>query len=215
MASSQSKTPKPWDRRIAKQGDGSKKTTFAAMGQALSNWTELELKLASLFATLVTSADHTMGGPMLAFGSIRTFEGRSEMLQSAAMWFFNRHKSLSEASRTLEYSPSSISNWQQAFEELRRTADQFASRRNDIAHGVVNEMPRSRKRRAEFALRPLFIEPKKYPLFSGDPKFMYSSRELLYYASEFEKLCHTAAVLNAGLRGMLREHRRASLERTD
>jgi hypothetical protein len=62
----------------------------------------------------------------------------------------------------------------------------------------------------QFALQPAYIEGKKHALFFENPKFVYSSRELLHYASHFYRLGDDAAALAAGLNGMPRARLRAS-----
>jgi hypothetical protein len=199
-------TLKPWDQRpLPKRGDGSKSTTYAAVGRALSIWTEYEINLAKLFATFITAEDHTTISPMMVFGSIRTFEGRSEMLQTAAIGFFAIYNN----QLSTLYGDRWLAAQEGEFSELARDGDRFVARRNEIAHGVVRKIPISRSRSEVYAPQPAPIERKKN-LYFMMPKFAYTSKELNYYTDQFDTLGTRAGVIHSRLRSFLRERRRAN-----
>jgi hypothetical protein len=203
---------KPWDRRIAKQGDGSATTTYAAVGKALSEWTTFEVNLARLFATLLTG-DYSpaIAANLLVFGSVRTYEGRAEMMRTASAACFQVLKRNSSGVDTpARLSAQAIAGWEAQITDLMKSGDQFVARRNDIAHGLVRPMVRPRSERRMYLLYPTQIERKKHSLLS-QPLFAYSSKELAYYSAEFDKLAHTATFLYIRMRRVLSEHRREAL----
>jgi hypothetical protein len=210
--------PKSWDQRIAQRGDDSERTTFAAVGEALSRWTRFELNLARLFATLTMADEKSMIGPVLAFGSVRTFEGRIEMVHASGSWFFSVYKALSASSNDAECGANAIVKLQERFERLYKNGKNFVARRNEIAHGIVSPQPIAKIRkhtyvqlkRPRFAFVPAYIEMSKHTLFS-QPKFIYGSKELLSYAGEFVKLADEARSLDVSIHAMLLERQKASL----
>lgn len=214
-------TPPPWDQRLAKIGDRSQRTTFAAVGKALSRWTQLELSLARLFAAMVSSPRELIAAA-LAFGSVRTFEGRAEMLSSAALWFFAHQEALSATTTHPVISVNAIKQHSASFNSLIKSANQLVGRRNEIAHGIVQAMdrrsiPNNRFRtlkHVHYALQPAYIELRKSTLFAG-PKFRYSSRELNSFASQFNELMHDSTALTLNLIAMLRVREELLLAQRD
>jgi hypothetical protein len=117
------KTIQPWDRRPwPKSGDEDDDTLYRHVGRFLSLWEKYEASLAFLFSSFF--------GPLpvsaparRAFFSVRTFEGRAEMLRAASSSHF-------------ESRPSYVLT--ERFKDILRDALSFSPRRNDIAHGLVD-----------------------------------------------------------------------------
>ena len=84
---------KPWDRRPwPLRGDADDRTVYQHVGQFLSFWERYEATLAYLFASFF--------GPLplsdparRSYFSVRTFEGRAEMLRAASSTYFDARKS--------------------------------------------------------------------------------------------------------------------------
>jgi hypothetical protein len=207
------KKPKPalevksHDQLTTKRGGQSEKMTYAAVALALSRWTRFELNMAGLFAAVAGNSDHTRVGVMLAFGAVRTFEGRAEMLKSAAAWFFSVQTVFSQKHASDPIcGPKAVLELQSRYNALAKAGNQFVARRNEIAHGVVNPKNLSKVGKNKwvqlvkprFVLVPAYFEMSKHNLFSS-PKFMYGSEELLHYAKEFERLANEAKSLTTSI----------------
>jgi hypothetical protein len=114
----------PLDRpdQLSEQGDDNPDTTYCAVGRSLSTWGLLEDQLAILFATFLDVGGVGMTAAVRSFGSIITSNSRSDVLSSAAEAYFAVHKE---------------PVLQAEFKTLMRRYRKAASRRNEIAHGVV------------------------------------------------------------------------------
>ena len=124
-------TPKkanPWDMpALPTKGDSTAETLYAAIGLALTNWAHLEDTLAAIFSTLVSPTHGEVA--FRAFGSILTFRGKKEMIEAAAEAFFFQY-------------PDPEGNVEPHVKALLHEAEKFAARRNEIAHGIVQENTR-------------------------------------------------------------------------
>jgi hypothetical protein len=112
----------PWDRPpIPSTGDETEEELYRAVGRALSGWEFLEMELAGLFDVFIgTNLDSHASHR--AYGSVTIWNVRRDMLKATADAFFlNFHN------------PRLQSRVTQAINRV----DCFASRRNDIAHGIV------------------------------------------------------------------------------
>jgi hypothetical protein len=75
---------KPADRRPWPEvGDKSIEETYAAVGRALSNWERYEWVLSHLFSVIVSDTESEAA--RRAYGAVRTFEGRIDMLEAARL----------------------------------------------------------------------------------------------------------------------------------
>jgi hypothetical protein len=121
--------PNPWNVPAPPNtGDADINVTYASVGRALSNWEQFESHLAVVFARLIGIGSITRPAER-AYGSVRTFEGRVEMITYAAESHFD-----------LFGGPNSMKAVQSVLKGLLKTARQDACpRRNEIAHGVVQE----------------------------------------------------------------------------
>src|ERR1700680_2245928 len=112
----------PWDiPTFPAHGDANADSTYAAVGRAMSEWEQLELYLARLYAKF-------LGVPPIEaiarpeYTRVAISRERARVIEDAARAYFIKHPD-----QTLE----------STFESLICDARKLAVRRNDIAHGVV------------------------------------------------------------------------------
>jgi hypothetical protein len=185
-------TGNPWDvPPLPERGDETNSATFEAVGRATSDWEYLEAYLGLIFGIFVGSLTMT-DAPMRAYGSVVAFAGRCGMLKAAAEVFFldHPHKALEDEFYTLE-----------------KHAGNFAARRNEIAHGIVQ---------SHFvggtdvgsALIPSYHATNKRKLGaqvdSDIPqiailKYAYTSKEIAYFSDQFQRLSKRALDLYRAL----------------
>jgi hypothetical protein len=179
---------KPWDRAPwPKRGNRKAGRLYAAIGFALTSWEYYEDALGGIFALFV--AGGRSKAAVRAYFSVRTFEGRADMLRAASQAYFSEHPN---------------SELQQQFKAILSAATSFAPRRNDIAHGVVDQFrsdPASaRPRRLKsFGLYPSYANFKDRAL-DQTPSYCYSSVEIDRYSDEFSALQMAAGFFQEGLR---------------
>jgi hypothetical protein len=119
-ASEKPRELRPYDLRPwPKSGDRNIDKTYAAIGRALSNWERYEWILSHLFSAIVAGVENNPA--RRAYGAVRTFEGRSQMLRAASVTYFSERPD---------------TNLQGSFKKIITSASKFSERRNEIAHGV-------------------------------------------------------------------------------
>jgi hypothetical protein len=168
--------PRPWPKR----GDDSIETLYAAAGRALSQWERYENTLSLLFSALVATA--LTPAARRAYHAMRTFEDRVCMLRAAAEGYFAEKPD-----------PDLLTE----LKEILQSAANFAPRRHDIAHGVVDRyMPyppgSTSPEDATYCLYPsggCSSERDRDNL----PAYCLTSAELDYFFSEFYRLQEPAA----------------------
>jgi len=172
---------KPWDPRPwPTRGDDSIEVLYAAAGRALSQWERYEGALSLLFSAFVSTA--LTQAARRAYRAVRRFEGRTDMLRAAAEAYFGEKPD---------------SDLVTQFEEILQSAINFAPRRTDIAHGVVDHF-------MSYPPGSTVPEDATYCLYtsgasSGNrnrnnlPSCCFSSVELDYFFSEFYRLQEPAA----------------------
>ncbi len=112
-----------WDRPpFPQRGDADKKEIWTAVGAAISAWGEYEGALGRLF-TIFIAGEFPSPQAKKAFGAIRSFEGRRDLLRGASEAFFHYRKGTSEE--------------QSCLKEIMRDAAHAVERRNDLAHGIL------------------------------------------------------------------------------
>jgi hypothetical protein len=172
--------PNPWDIPPAPSvGDRDENNLFAAIGRALTEWEQVEAACAELFAIVVSvSNKSTHQAPAIrAYGTVISFPARCEMLKAAADAYFHRRKK-----KKVQFSGRLM--------KLLNDCQQFSARRNEIAHGRVINVVRSRgnkNKQIGFLLIPSFYNPKKYKI-DRIVTYQYSSKEVIYFSQEFTKL---------------------------
>lgn len=187
----------PWPRR----GDQSQDKLYASIGRAISEWERYESVLGFLFENLV--GDTPCIAARRAYGAVRTFEGRSDMLRAASEAFFYA-------------TPDGIlkDKTQTAFKEVLRYAIEFSKRRNEIVHGVVDHfqkeppVPKRIPAGSTYALFPAYVTFKPRTI-EGLPAYCYTSKELEHFRREFLKLKHPVHLLCGEVVTLL-AYRRAS-----
>jgi hypothetical protein len=172
--------PKPWDPRpVSPMGDSREDAIFSAVGQALTEWEVLENACAQLFAVLV-SANHKrayLAPAIRAYGTISSAVTRQQMLVKAGEAYFSSRKGKAQRHEA-------------EFTELMKAYSNFAGRRNEIAHGLVQRVFLTKRgiRPAAIGryLTPSFYNPKKFK--NGQLSYLYTSSDLIFYRQEFTKL---------------------------
>lgn len=188
------KAPSIWDRPpFPQQGDADKKEIWTAVGAAISAWGEYEAALGRLF-TIFIAGDFPSPQAKRAFGGIRTFEGRRELLRGASEAFFHYQKG------TLEE--------QVRFKAIFTVSWDAAARRNDLAHGITMAFtPEGKSEPNGFCLMPSYYDSSK-----RDPndvaEFAYRSASINTFASGFEGLITAPLELGNSIISRIRESRK-------
>ncbi len=174
--SNETKQLKPWDRRsVQPEGDETPDALFTAVGRAMTEFGLFEANLGVLFGFLMQQgSDVEMA--VRSFGSVRTFEGRIQMLKTVSEAFsYRRSIKFYDEIKTLANNP-----WKH-----------FGERRNEIAHGIVvafgPAIDKSGKFIGRHYLIPAAMDAQKRPL-EGPPNYCYVASDVEYYASEFRIL---------------------------
>jgi hypothetical protein len=114
---------------------------WTAVGEALSTWGKYEDELGRLFGILI-SGDFPLPPCDRAFGAVRTFEARVEMLREAGRAYF-------------EYFGRSVRASEKPFLDIAKEANEAVKIRNDFAHGVVMPYtPKGKTKPFGFCLLP-------------------------------------------------------------
>jgi hypothetical protein len=180
-------TLKPWDRRPwPAQGDKDEETVYSSVGRFLSFWEKYEAALAYLFASFF--GHYPLNAPARrAYFSVRTFEGRADMLRAASSTYFDARES---------------SELQKRFKEVLRDATALSPRRNDIAHGFVDQFQTEDEwlrfgwllEAPGFALYPSLASFKERDT-RGKPSYCMTSVEINYFHEHLIKLQPNAIAL--------------------
>lgn len=170
----------------ATQGDKDPFITFGAVGAALSDWERFEGHLALIFSALI-GTDRSIPAARRAYGTIVSFGGRADMLSSAAEMYF------------IDYPDESLDADLTALMKLARKG---ASRRNEIAHGIVQPMQGALTMftGATYALYPAYYSTSRR---DSDflPKYAYTSVEISRFARQFHDLVAPASSVLDRIRG--------------
>ena len=183
------KGSKPWDMpSLPKRGDRLRDDTFIAVGRALSQWEHFEGEIGLIYGILAGPLRETSPA-IRAYGSVSSFSTRIDMINEASKAFF------------LRINPS-IEN------EIKRLLDdakQFATRRNEIAHGIVQPYYSRGQTQSGYALGPSRFATRKQILSwdgmlgSVDGMYAYTSRELENLYTNFGVLTERAMELHLAL----------------
>ena len=212
-------TINPWNVPLPpKRGDARKSITYRAVGHALSDWEYFEFSLNLVFRVICkTEWDIPL---IRAYGSIMTYRGRAEMIESAADAYFRRHQTKS---------------LQSEFRRLMNMADRFAARRNEVAHGRVERYcdfdPSKRgwclfpsgiaTNKREFTVETFDLrKPERLTGRVTKPKYVYSSVEIDIFGQGFWDLAVQTGwlageIVSGQIREQLAEHEPQSLQRFD
>jgi hypothetical protein len=171
----------PWDRRPwPVKGDADINRTYAAVGLFLSQWERYEGNLSILFSAFVSRSQNKAA--RRAYVSVRTFEGRADMLRAASSAYFDEHPD---------------EKLQEAFKTVLKEATCFSPRRNDVAHGVVEPyIPANYDWVSALdhthGLYPSYASFKDRDLADA-PTYCYTSKELDYFVGQFMRLATDAS----------------------
>ena len=167
----------PWDiPPFPAHGDSSPELTFAAVGRAMTEWEELELYLARLYAKF-------LGIPPIKaiaipeYRDVANFHSRAATIQKAATTYFVSHPNQDREGE---------------FEKVLEDIRQLASRRNDIAHGVVKlwwnhkETFSQAVDRNEYMLVPSTYSDKKFGN-DREPSYLFRSIGTKQFAGHFNQ----------------------------
>ena len=189
------RSPTPWDLPPKPaEGDAAKTGIWTAVGAALSAWGEYESELGRLFTICVTW-DYPSPQLMRAFGAVRTFEGRRDMLRGASEGFFSLNRWASSR--------------QAAMKEIIREGSKAFERRNELAHGIVMPFrPEGSTEPAGFCLMPSYYDMKKRQVHSGLPDYSYTAANIEVFRAGFEALARPPHELANHLIREIRERRR-------
>jgi hypothetical protein len=122
---------------------------------------------------------------MRAYGSVTSFSGRSDMLKAASVPHF------------LLYPGPSL---KKQFNDLMYAAKQFSTRRNEIAHGIVQPYFQGGAD-GGYALIPSYFATKKRLVQQGETEadpltfkivYAYNSEGLLHWMTQFQNLSSEA-----------------------
>lgn len=173
---------KPWESRPwPTKGTPSQMDLHTAVGIAVDRWERLDGSFGTLFALTTSPRQIWSMEASYVYSAIRTFEGRLALVRASGEGYFATHPT---------------ATFQDTFRKVYGEALNFAGRRNEIAHSVV-----------EF-FRPVdwFENPSEiniYPLTfsiwpsnsSGDkrpykarPSYTYTSVEIDYFSDQFHLL---------------------------
>jgi hypothetical protein len=112
-----------------------------------------------------------------AYGTISSAATRQQMLVNAGEAYFSRRKGKAQKHEA-------------EFSELMKAYSRFASRRNEIAHGLVQRVFLTKRGNRPAAigmyLTPSFYNPKKFK--NEQLSYLYTSSDLIFYRQEFTKL---------------------------
>jgi hypothetical protein len=167
------KIVQPWDRRPwPDQGDADKGTIYHEVGRFLSFWEKYEAALAYLFSAFL-GAFPVSEPARRAFFSVRTFEGRADMLRAVSSAYFDRRPD---------------KHLQDRFKDILSQSVSFSPRRNEIAHGFVDSFGTEVDWRCwgwsdnhnTFALYPSIASFKERDL-GGIPSYCMTSNEISYF----------------------------------
>jgi hypothetical protein len=174
MPSRSSSTSSRWvDPPLPELGDQDEKEVWAAVGQALSAWAGLEQEFGRLFAAFVTP-DRWLPQIERAYGAIRTFEARQDMVRAAAEAYF--------ANFDLDFDQGG-----KEFRDIMKEVKEACRVRNNIAHGHVNLYP-NKPDNIEYCLFPSYFDTPRRDK-DNVAKFVYNSEIISIFGMQFTELC--------------------------
>lgn len=169
----------PWDQPpFPEAGDPDADMTYCGVGHVLSCWERVEVELARIYSIFVGKPNDL--DAIKEYGDKTIFRRRADDLIQAFENFRVRH-----CTQDLEGD----------FEELTDRIAGWSARRNDVAHGIVEQTHNLRHYRELYKQEGLIryvLIPSLYVHKRRDPNYQstycYSSQELHYFAAEIFKL---------------------------
>jgi hypothetical protein len=180
----------PWTRPpIPTIGDETADDVYTAVGWALSGWEVLEMNVVGLFDRLI-GVDLDSHASHRAYGAVTIWNIRRDMLRAAAEAYF------------LEFSNPTLAK---EVEGAIKLIDNYASRRNDIAHGIVlayDEVfgpPSPLGGFRGWVLFPALTSTKAMRSPFRDPKYAYTSELIRALGQRFREIIPTIHKLIADI----------------
>lgn len=180
----------PWTRPpILSIGDKTADDVYTAVGWALSGWESLEMNVVGLFDRLI-GVDLDSHASHRAYGAVTIWNIRRDMLRAAADAYF------------LEFPNQPLAR---EIDETIKLIDNYASRRNDIAHGIVMAydevfgLPGPDGGFRGWVLFPALTSTKAMRLPFRDPKYAYTSGQIRAFGERFRAIVPTINKLIADI----------------
>lgn len=178
-------------RPLAIQGNATEEELFVAVGKALSCWELVEQGVASLFTIVTVGSYYAPTAPALrAYASVIGSRARIDMVTAALKSWLN--------------------DWpdcpcgQNALEALKNCKS-WASRRNEVAHGLVDK----HFEQESWFLMPSLYSIKGRPLPKAKAAYRYNAEIIESFAVKFIELHHE---INAATSMLGEWHRIAASE---
>ena len=159
--------PTPWPE----EGNAGHDEIFISVGKALSNWELVENAIAGLFTIVTVGSYYAPTAPAIrAYSTVANASNRIQMVRAA------------------------VESWQYLWKEcpfgrnaleILKECGEWAGRRNEIAHGIVDRLIDSPKN--SWFLFPSFYNAKKRRL-GERPAYRYTAADIEYYSRCFEDL---------------------------
>jgi hypothetical protein len=171
-------------------GDVDETAIFTQIGSALTEWENVEVECARLFAVFVSASKKRpyQAPAVSAYGSIVGVSSRRKMLDLASESYF-------------AFRPAKRTTFATRCSQLINEYEKYAARRNELAHGLVKRVfvtkKGTRPQLIGIYLLPSFFNPKKFK--KGELTYSYVSGDVVHYRQEFTKL----ALKIGGLREQL------------
>jgi hypothetical protein len=187
-------TPSVWARPpLPTRGGRTERTTWKAVGEALSVWCQYEEALGRLFGILITG-DFPSPQCTRAFGAIRTFEARRDMLREAGRAYFAYFAQTAEAQH-------------QTFRSIITEASAAVTIRNDLAHGAVMPyVPQGTSNTIGYCLLPSYYDSRKRDI-SNIPEFAYNVVTIKNYVASVRQIMPRPEELGNNIIHGIRERR--------
>lgn len=175
------RTPNPWDRLPwPTEAVYDALDAYAAVGWALTEWEKFDDLLGQIFCMLIEAPKEARSARR-AYRAVRTFEGRIQMIKVAAeVYFQDRHF----------YSEVPDDGLKSDLSKLIGQALNFVARRNDIAHGVMQDYVISKTSMLlgrGHVLYPSMANSKDRDV-NHIAEYAFDARGIKYYADQFAKL---------------------------
>jgi murein tripeptide amidase MpaA len=162
----------PWDvTPWPKVGNAGHDELFLAVGKALSNWELVENAIAGLFTRVTVGSYYAPTAPAIrAYSAVTNASNRIQMVRAALESWLHVWKDCPCGRNALD---------------ILKECGEWAGRRNDIAHGIVDRVVDAPKH--GWFLFPSFYNAKKRPL-DDRPAYRYTAANIEYYSDRFEDL---------------------------
>jgi hypothetical protein len=167
----------PWDPfPFPLAGDTDPYDTFSGVGLVMSEWESIEFNLARLYSVFVGQGSR--GNAIQDYGKGKIFRERRIGLQAVARAYF-----MKRCDQQLEGE----------FDLVCTTADGFADRRNEVAHGIVMEVSRiaffqDKLTLADLSQKQHLVVPPYHTVrnhWAGLPQYAYNAGQLQALAGRF------------------------------